>query len=268
MTVLAPARTSVEIWTAQPVIPRALAALEAFTRAAPADLEVQATTTYNGRSDWLLLWGPGEAQRAAGMRRQAGQTGRHAIALDLAYWNRGAKVRVTVDAPHPQAWVMRRDWPAARLAQDPPGMADFWRLDGPILIAGVGKKAQHQYGAQAVTAWEEEMAAACRRRWPGRPIVRRPKKPVTVPIERALVGASLLITWHSNAAVDAIRLGIPVVCRDGAAAAVCPSTLPEGDPAPLAPALRARFLRNLAWFQWDPAREAAECWVWLRELLA
>ena len=43
-------------------------------------------------------------------------------------------------------------------------------------------------------------------------------------IDQALTGCSLVVTWHSNVAVDAIRMGIPVVCRDGAAAAVCPSS--------------------------------------------
>jgi hypothetical protein len=55
------------------------------------------------------------------------------------------------------------------------------------------------------------------------------------PIEHVLAGASLVVTWHSNVAVDAIRLGIPVICREGAAAAVCPSELGADDPRPLDP---------------------------------
>ena len=73
------------------------------------------------------------------------------------------------------------------------------------------------------------------------------------------------MTWHSNIAVDAIALGIPAVCVDGAAAAVCPAELPE-EVRPFDPALRDRFLANLAWFQWAPS-EARECWAFLRGLL-
>jgi hypothetical protein len=81
-----------------------------------------------------------------------------------------------------------------------------------------------------------------------------------------LAGSSLLVTWHSNVAVDAIRMGIPVVCREGAAAAVCPSELPETI-APMADDVRDRFLANLAWFQWRPD-EAPEFWRWVPEVLA
>lgn len=263
--VAAPVCTVVEVLTAAPAIPRALESLQALSRAVPDSLQLRQTTTYAGGSDWLLLWGPGEPVRAAAIQRHVADGG-HAIAIDLAYWSRTQKVRISIDGPHPQAWVMRRAWPVARLVADQPPIANRWKPDGPIIIAGIGCKAQRQYGRQ-VSAWEDAMALHCRRQFPIRLIVRRPKKPVTVPIEQALSGASLLITWHSNAAVDAIRMGIPVVCRDGAAAAVCPSEVPA-DPRPLPEDLRYQFLANLAWFQWDLTREAAACWAFLQETLS
>ncbi len=114
------------------------------------------------------------------------------------------------------------------------------------------------------------MTAACHARWPDRPLVYRPKPRETGhPIEDVLAGCSLLITWHSNVAVDAIRMGIPVICRDGAPAAVCPSGLSSDPPSPLSADVRDRFLINLAWFQWGWAPiEAQGCWTFLQELLS
>jgi hypothetical protein len=153
-----------------------------------------------------------------------------------------------------------------------------WNPDGPVIVAGIGRKARVQYGS-AVEDWERQMMTAAAARWPERQVRYRRKQldaPIPDgatltndgPIEGVLDGASLLITWHSNVAVDAIRLGIPVVCHDGAAAAVCPSSdLTEADPSPLADLARLTFLQNLAWFQWDP-KEARQFWAWVPEVLA
>jgi hypothetical protein len=246
---------------------RAAEALNGFRRGASAvGIELATTEAYHGHSPWLLLWGPGAPERRAAMQRHTAAGG-HAIALDLAYWSRDQKVRLTVDAPHPQALVMRRPLPAYRLKADSPPIADnYWRPHGPVVIAGIGRKATTQYGAEVVEAWEERQAEACRARWPLRPVVRRPKPLTPGTPDRDLRDASLVVTWHSNIAVDAIRLGIPAVCVDGAAAAVCPSEIPA-DPRPLPAEVRATFLQNLAWFQWAPG-EAAHCWRFLLELLA
>lgn len=258
-----------------PCSPKSEPMLQALTQSAiGVDVAVTQTTEYQGRSEWLLFWGPGHPSRVDPMRAQLAKGG-HVIALDLAYWGRDAKVRVSIDGPHPQRFVMRRDWPTTRIAADRIGVDAAWNPDGPVIIAGVGPKAIVQYGS-AVPAWEDAMIAACRHF--GRPIHYRPKKH-TYPspaglirrdggsIDDVLKGASLLVTWHSNTAVDAIRMGVPAICRDGAAAAVCPSMLGETLPSPLDPAIRDRFLANLAWFQWAPD-EASTCWRWLREVLA
>lgn len=270
--------SAVEVLHCQPEIDRAGLALRALaTSAASAGHHTNRTTTYRGDAPWLVLWGPGAPARAAIMRQHIARGG-HVLALDLSYWQRHAKVRVSIDAAHPSAWVLRRDWPTERLKTDGIAIRDQWNPDGPIIIAGIGRKARAQYG-DAVAAWERDMIAACRRRWPTRRLVYRVKqmdapRPPDVavdcglgPIDAALCGASLVITWHSNVAVDAIRQGIPVVCKDGAAAAVCPAELPDA-PVPLPTSLRDRFLGNLAWFQYELPREARLFWTWAEAVLS
>jgi hypothetical protein len=272
------ATTAVEIVSFEPESIRAQHWLTALEQGAKRQgLDVYRTSKPASLAPWLLLWGPGAPARAAAMRTHVAAGGR-AVAWDLAYWDRERKARVSFDAAHPQAYVMRRDLPAYRFAADRVPVADLWNPKGPIIIAGLGEKARVQYGGAAVDRWEEGMFAACRAQWPTRPVIYRKKKAQSPhpgwastvtsgdgPIDKALAGRSLVITWHSNVAVDAIRMGIPVVCRDGAAAAVCPSEL-SADPQPLDAATRDRFLANLAWFQWAP-NEVEAFWTFAQETL-
>jgi hypothetical protein len=249
----------------------------ALEKAAPdCGIDLHRTTTYRGDAPWMLLWGPGAPERRAVMEAHIRNGGR-AIVMDLAYWDRHNKARISIDAPHPQAWVMRRNMPGDRVKKDQIVVKDAWKSTGSIVIAGLGEKARVQYGESTVDKWEASMMHACRARWPDRRILYRRKKPQYgvpgwadlapgCPIDQLMIKRSLVITWHSNVAVDAIRMGIPVVCRDGAAAAVCPSEIPD-EPKPLSPEIRAQFLANLAYFQWSMS-EAAPMWRHLLEMLA
>jgi hypothetical protein len=271
--------TPVELVHFTPENPRAKRLFDALRMAAPdAGFEVIDRSDYAGAVQLLMLWGPGNPHREQALRRHVAAGG-HVLAWDLAYWDRDHKARVSIDGAHPQHWILKRDWPASRLHADGIQVTDEWNPNGPIIIAGLGQKARVQYGPTRVDEWEADMMRACRAKW-SLPIVYRQKKPdvptpawatlkIGGPIEAALRGASLVITWHSNVAVDAIRMGIPVICRDGAAAAVCDSDrvlLEGGRPAPLSNDVRRQFLSNLAWFQWAPS-EAAEFWRFAKELL-
>jgi len=238
-------------------------------------IDLVESQTYRGGSMWLLLWGPGDPPRAQIMRNHLAGGGR-VLALDLAYWQRDTKIRVSIDAAHPQAWVMRRDWPSDRYTVDLPPRGEVWKPNGPAVIAGIGQKAKIQYGDD-VAQWEQAMTERClasglsvhyrRKRGIGEPTRGAKLVPDSLPIDRVLAGASLAITWHSNVAVDALRLGLPVICQDGAAAAICPSSFGRWDPLPLE--LRDRFLRNLAYFQWGATtHEARRFWQWWREITA
>ena len=266
----AAATTTVELLHFARQSPRAAQMLAALARTAPlSGVELHEGDAYRGTSDWLLLWGPGGPDRVEPMRQQLAAGG-HVVALDLAYWSRQTKVRVTIDAPHPQAWVMRQTRSPLRFLADPVAIGSAWNPKGPVIVAGVGPKAAAQYG-ETVARWERTMIDACRARgcrvryrrksWRA-PVPSGVTLTSDAPIERVLRDASLLITWHSNVAIDALRLGIPVVCRDGAAATICPATLPD-ELRPLSIAVRTQFLHNLAWWQWAP-QEAAACWAFLQ----
>lgn len=262
MRVIAAAVRTVEVRRFATESQRARYILTALTARLPSSL----TPGRPGESDLLLLWGPGAPDRFEPMRQQI-NAGGHVVALDLAYWQRDQKFRVSFDSAHPQAIVMRRALADSRLAADGVRGEDRWSPTGPVVVAGIGSKAGVQYGADRVRAWELAIIAEARRR--GRPVIYRPKRPdgwrpdgvavsTVARIDDALAGASLVATWHSNVAVDAIRLGIPAICQDGAAAAVCPSAWPD-EPQPLPEPLRRQFLANLAWFQWAPS-EASAFW--------
>lgn len=267
---------TVHVLHVAPQTGRAKAALQAISAAAAHARHVVSDSNVHGLAapaDVLVLWGPGEPSRIA-ITQQHVATGKHVVALDLAYWQRETKFRVSIDAAHPHGAVMRRDLSPSRLLADGIRLEHAWEPTGPVIVAGIGDKATVQYGA-VVRDWEDTMIAEARAR--GYAVQYRRKKqdgaiPHDVtptrdgPIDPVLRGAALVITWHSNVAVDAIRLGIPVICRDGAAAAICPPTWPERL-APPDDALRARFLANLAWFQWAPS-EADACWAFLLEVLA
>lgn len=270
-------KTAVELVHFQPENPRGTEMFRALIAAASkSGIDVIETTQPSQSAPWLMVWGPGNPIRRDAIAAHVASGGR-AICFDLAYWRRESKIRMSFDAPHPQAFVMRQALPVTRVVNDQVSVTHEWNPDGPIVIAGIGPKALVQYGAGTVTEWEADMMRICTARW-AKPIIYRPKKDENVvpawatrvarggAIESVLSGASLVITWHSNVAVDAIRMGIPVVCRDGAAAAVCSPVISER-PQPLPTELRDRFLANLAWFQWAPS-EARECWRFITETLS
>ncbi len=271
-------KTRVELLHWEPQIHRTGELFHVLIQAAPSShVDLRVTRRYSGAADLLMFWGPGSPERRFVMQQHQARGGT-AVVWDLGYWQRETKVRVSIDAAHPQRWVMRRDWPDDRLQADGVTLANVWNPLGPVIVAGIGRKARVQYGADAIATWEADMMRAAaargcavryRRKQADAPIPEGAVLTGDAPIDQILTGASLLITWHSNVAVDAIRLGIPVICQDGAAAAVCPSTFSLEPPAPLPVALRDRFLANLAYFQWAPTLpEGRAFWRFLRQVLA
>jgi hypothetical protein len=216
--------------------------------AAKARVDATLVSRYSGKSDWLMLYGAGGKDRIRAFESHI-RSGRRTIAWDLGYWDRQRMMRVSIDAMHPQEWVWKKTWPAERFENSGIRLRSVANASGPVVFAGMGHKSKTLHGK-----WDKLALAALRYRFPSRPIVVRekPLRHADAPrIDKVLDGASLVVTHHSNVAIDAIIAGVPFECSDGAAMAY------RGD--------RVAFLRQLAWLQWNH-EEALDAWAFLREL--
>ena len=242
--------------------------MEALLAAAPKGTSVMPAIT--GRRRLAMLYGPGAPEKLPQVRAHIARGG-HVAMWDLGYWDRAdGGMRLAIDALHPTADQLA-------LAPIGPGRRHFdLREDaapgGPILLIGVGPKSVYAYGLGAPQSWERSKVESLRRRFPGRPILWRPKgrhaMPLLdlqlrhgMPIEEALRGCSLVVCRHSNVSIDAAVAGVPVECDDGAAAA-----LYAGNPAPTREQ-RAEFLRRLSYWQWS-RHEAPAAWAWIERIVA
>lgn len=195
------------------------------------------------------------------------------IAWDAGYWNRKSadrSFRITLNGLHPPQYVMRgkdpgpRRWNASGLKIERTG-----NPDGPIILVGNAPKSL-RIGA---AGWAQQTLKDIRRIFPGRRVLYRPKpkRPLEAvradgiangEIDDVLSCASLVVCRHSNVAVDACRLGVPVACDDGAASAIYPR-LADWERQP-DEATRAAFLHRLAYWQWKVSELGEDAfWEWL-----
>jgi len=263
-----------EVLTDPEMFSRGRRMLEAMIVAAPIPLQVR--QTYSGDCEILMVYGTGHPVRRPWQRQHVANGGR-LIGWDLGYWHRRIDntfhMRVTLDADHPQAFIRHED--AQRWQDQAIDLRDVYKPEGHVLIVGMGPKANRAHGLRPLE-WEIRAARAAKAAYPGRRIIFKPKRPTDPvipgfacdrnPIERALHGASLVVCRHSNVAIDACIAGVPVVCEDGAAAALYGA----GSLAkPINPTAKQRteFLRSLAWWQWRPD-EAGKAWGYLLDRIA
>lgn len=224
----------------------------------------------------LVLYGLGGANRHQ-VAMDHLRSGGRLVALDVGYWGRTGgqrKYRVAIDGFHSPQYVMRGPDPGgARFLQSGLKVHRGQSGDGPIMLVGNAPKS-NRVGAQG---WSAEKSRELRLAFPGTEILYRPKpkRPIEPgvdhdgviegPIDDALGRVSLVVCRHSNVAVDACRLGVPVVCDDGAAAAIYPRQLSDFRNQPSYDT-RVQFLQRLAWWQWS-AGEAGKFWMWLERTL-
>lgn len=258
----------VEVLISKDLIERGRVMLEAMVRAAPAvGMHCIVRNHYTGSTRFLLTYGLGHPARRPQWQGHVARGGR-VIGFDLGYWDRknaDFTMRMTVDADHPQQWIQPED--GARWAQAGIRLRDDFAPHGPIVLCGMGMKTRRLLSGD----WESETLARIRAAYPGRRVIYKPKRdvdpsPAGVPIfrgtiEEALRGASLVVCRNSNVAIDACIAGVPVVCEDGAAAALYGSDLAK--PRQPAPAERLAFLQSLAHWQYRPS-EARQAWAYLK----
>lgn len=228
--------------------------------------EVVETTQFQGKSDWLVLFGVGAAVNDQARKAQIARGGR-VLHWDLGYFDRKkiiGHVRMSIDSDHPQQWLDRTEPNPERWRATGVKLRSDSNPSGPILLIGLGRKSREYLGE---TMWERSMHARLRVRFPGRRIIFRPKGrdplrlkceiDATTPIAELLRGASLVACRHSNVAVDAAIAGVPFEAENGAA-----MWLQQRD---FTPANRLEFLQRLSNWQWR-ATEAAQAWAFAKEV--
>ena len=230
--------------------------------------------------DILVMYGMGASDRhQVALDHVAG--GGILLTFDIGYWGRNPagvyrKYRVSINGMHPPKFIMLgedpgpRRWRQAKLE-----IIQSGNPDGPILLVGNGPKSN----SAGANGWAAKTSRELRKVFPHKKVVYKPKPgrqndpgvlsdSVTIAnIDDVLTDISLVVCRHSNVAVDACRMGVPVVCEDGAAAAIYPQTLKTRHQQPDL-STRAEFLRRLAWWQWSPHEVGGgEFWTWMDKIL-
>jgi hypothetical protein len=264
-----------DILAAQSMRPRPAQMMEALAQSGSAlGHDIQLTRHYSPRAGSVLItYGLGGSDRWPYARQHA-SNGWHYVAFDAGYWERKTKdrrYRVSIDGFHCPKLIMRGPDPGPeRLAASKIEVSNHHSRYGDVILVGNSSKA----ALVGANGWAARKSAELRRH-SSRTIVYRPKHrqvergvlcdrtEMDCDIEKLIAGASLVVCLHSNVAVDACRLGIPVVCEDGAAAAIYPSRLKDEAKQP-SEAVRMEFLRRLAWWQWSESEmERGDVWRWL-----
>lgn len=233
-------------------------------------MKVQVTRRFQGGSNWLCLFGVGADYRNRCRHAQIKRGGRVAC-WDLGYLDRDNHLRVSIDYNHP--------WRDLDVTPNDPSRLNkldgvevimgnvHWDPMGPVLVIGMGPKSREHLN---IHDWEMVTLQKVAERFPDREILYRPKRPKedkkiqwrttsTENIYQVLRGASLVICRHSNVAVDACVVGIPVECEDGAAFWLYRHGAE--------PSLEKRldFLARLCWWQWR-FDEHGEAWKFLNQI--
>lgn len=239
-------------------------------------IDVRFMQNYEPRDGSVLItYGLGGHDRLPHAQAHASR-GLNYIAFDAGYWERKTedrRYRVSINGFHCPKLIMRGPNPGPyRWAQSDLSITDLFHPSGDIILVGNSPKAEAVGAAGWTSKKSRELRAAfgSKRRVIYRPKRRQYEKNIICDgvasegdIEKVLSKASLVVCRHSNVAVDACRAGVPVLCDDGAAAAIYPSKLQDEDKQPSA-ATRAEFLHRLAWWQWSESEiESGTVWPWL-----
>lgn len=229
--------------------------------------------------DLLVLYGwGGELQQGVLKRHRSDY-----LAFDLGYWNRDGfedrKWRISINGFHCPDRIMKGPTPSDKRFRDEGIELSRARprKNKSILLIGNAPKSV-RVGAQG---WTAQKSRELRKVFPDHRIIYRPKPQrgsesnvsyhevfKDGSIESAIARSSLVVCRHSNVAVDACRLGVPVVCEDGAAASIYPNKLKDFKDQPTFDQ-RKEFLIRLAWWQWS-IREIKQggFWEWAQNELA
>lgn len=190
-----------------------------------------------------------------------------AVFLDLGYWAREGQEgshKITVNSRHPTNYFQRKAHEPSRFSRLGIGIRP-WRNSGrSIMVVGMSAKAANAQGF-APEEWERQTVAALRC-ITDRPIIYRPKPnwagaqpipgaefqrghPQGNDVPQQLRDVFCVVTHHSNVAVDALLMGVPVFSVEGIASVLSTKSLEKID-APLRPEGREQWAYDAAYTQW------------------
>lgn len=223
---------------------------------------------YRGDKEVLFVWGVGGAQQAKVAQKHM-ESGRPVICLDIGYFQNMAcpkfkdGVRITINAPHPRPEYFFLAEKGDRLQKLGIVMDKVYDPRGKIIVCGMGPKSRQQYGFNRLE-WETYKVHELRRQYPNNQIAFRPKPYrngraiETMPgvlnlgnkddMKDLLRGAAGLAVFHSNAAIEALALGVPVSAETGIASELVGNKLEINNP--ISHKERKAFLETVAWFHW------------------
>lgn len=191
------------------------------------------------------------------------------VYIDLGYWGRHHKNRwagyhkISVNARHPTAYFMNNRHSGQRASALGIAASPWKNHDrGAILLAGMGDKGAEAEGYRP-EEWERAAIAEIRRHT-DREIIYRPKpswkealpidgttySPKLDDLDKVLRRTGVVVTHHSNVAVDALVFGIPAFCWDGVAKPLSLQDLSKIDD-PLKPEGRTQWIADISYAQWS-----------------
>jgi hypothetical protein len=196
--------------------------------------------------------------------------GKPAIYIDLGYFLRRYPSRfygyhkIILNGRHPVGYHRKVYHPQDRADRLGIQIAPWKREGKHIVLCGMSGRASAVAGYEP-QGWET-YAVGVLRKYTDRPIVYRPKpswkeaKPIPgtiwgdsgVPLFAALEGAHALVTYNSNAALEALMWGYPVFTVEGVAKDLASGPLYCIE-APLRDGNRQQLLNDIAYVQWNVA---------------
>lgn len=162
---------------------------------------------------------------------------------DHGYFGRGEYFRITKNA-------FQHSGVVGRMRYYPHDKFGKWRTKGRyVLVCPPDDKIANLMGFDE-RDWLRDVLTRLRANTDRTIKVRERDKEQEYPLEQDLAGAWALVTWGSNAAVEALLYGVPVFCTGDCAASVMGRADPIGIEYPYYPDNRYEWAATLAANQW------------------
>ena len=225
--------------------------------------------TFNGepKSDVAVFYGlRGELMDVYNIFQERGK---QTVLIDLGYWKRleGGRLsgyhKLVVNGFQPNKYYQNFDHDLSRLEKMELELKPHNPKGGYILVAGMSEKSAGIYGL-GPQEFEEHVIASLKEStdipivyrpkpsWPGAKPISGSKYSTKTDIEKDIENCKMVITHHSNVAIDAIIAGKPCVVLGDGVGLNMSTTLKDLD-SPYFPTdeERLKWLSDIAYIQWN-----------------